>query len=484
MGILKRIRTARELYCELLKAFYFGVYQKNDKLMTYQKTHEIYGLAKDTIGAAYDMLRHDGFIRTDGANGTIVTFDVNNPAHVAKVPLEWPKVMSESTIPYEVAMRLHAHSLYTGLTHSSEAQLQACKEIVRDIYQRVKSECAYYDQVFAFWTCVIASLDNDFMSHITDHFISRYLYLLPPDHLSAEQRCLIGNSAREYYGFVLDAIDRREFEEFPARFEKHYHNYYQYGGVVFSKLENGAVFKEQALYGRILEDLCIKILSGELQKGDTLPTTKHLCAQYSISTTTVNRAYSILTEMGFISRHVRSGTKLIAELDDPKKWKMLEKGFGLHQRDCKDAVEVLIIINRALSSRIVIEPDVVRQMRAELARQYNLFQSYATPFFVSLVLLSPLVANLPAGILHKYYVQLMDVLNKAIMLCTFRIYGNEKYGEEIYQLVCEALEAVEHCDLSLFANLSERALLRNVELLTENYIRSTQDTTTKQYCEE
>lgn len=472
---MKRIRTARELYCELLKSFYFGVYQKDDKLMTYKKTHELYGLAKDTIAAAYDMLRRDGFIRTDGANGTFVTFDVHNAAHVAKVPLEWPTAVTEDTIPYEIAMRLHGHSLYTGLTHSGEAQLQVCKEIVRDILQRVNGECPYKEQVFAFWTCVIASLDNEFMSHITDHFISRYLYLLPPSHLSAKQRRLIGDSARDYYGFLLDAMERRDFEAFPARFEQHYHNYYQYGGVVFSKLEDGAVFKEQALYGRILDDLCVKIISGELQTGDALPTTKHLCAEYSVSTTTVNRAYGILSEMGFISRRVRSGTRLIAEPDDCKTWEMLEKGSGLQPRRCREAVGVLVIINSALSSRIVIGCDVVQQMRAELARQYKLFECYGAPFFAALVLLSPLVASLPAGILHKYYVQLMDVLNKAITLCTFRVHENEAHGEEIYRLMCEALEALERGDQSSFASLSECAILRNAQLLTKDYIRCTKD---------
>lgn len=472
---MKRIRTARELYCELLKGFYFGVYHKNDKLMTYQKTHEIYGLAKDTIGAAYDMLRRDGFIRTDGANGTIVTFDVNNPAHVAKVPLEWPRAVPEDTIPYEVAMRLHAHSLYTGLTHSSESQLQACKEIVGDILQRVKSECAYNDQVFAFWTCVISTLDNNFLSHITDHFISRYLYLLPPTHLSPTQQHLISSSAREYYEFLLDAMDRRSFEEFPARFERHYHNYYQYGGVVFSKLEDGAVFKEQARYGRLLDEFCIKILSGELHKGDALPTTKHVCVHYGLSATTVNRTYGILAEMGFISRRVRSGTTLIAELNDPETWKTLEKRSGLHLRDCKDAAEVLVIIIGALSSRISIERNVIQQMRAELARQYALFKRYVMPFFVSPVLLSPLIASLPAGILDKYYVQLMDVLNKAITLCTFRVCGSKTHGEEVYQLMCDALEALERGDQPSFAALSERAILRNVTLLAEDYLRATRE---------
>lgn len=217
---MKRIRTARELYCEILKSFYFGTYQKDDRFMTYQEAQETYKLSKDTICRVYAMLRNDGFIRTDGSNGTIVAFDLNDPVHVAKVPIEWPRAVPEDTIPYEVAMKLHAHSLYTGLIHSSETQLQACKEIVSDIFQRVKNGTAYYEEVFSFWTCAISALDNELLSSITDHFISRYLYLLPPSRIPASQRSLIRDSALEYYAFVLDAIDCREFEEFPNRFDR------------------------------------------------------------------------------------------------------------------------------------------------------------------------------------------------------------------------------------------------------------------------
>lgn len=466
---MKRIRTSQELYNEIVKSFYFGIYQKDDKFITYQEVHETYNLSKDTIGRTYGMLRRDGLIRTDGTNGTIVTFDVNNPEHVAKVPLEWPKSIPEETIPYEVSMKLHAQSLYIGLTNSSEAQLQICKDRVNDILRYAQDGCPGREQVFAFWMSVIASVDNDFLSRITDHFISRYLYLLPPSRLSPNQRKLIGASALNYYEYVLDAMDRREFEEFPARFEQHYHNYYQYGGLVFARLEDGAVFKEQALYGKLLDDLCIKIMSGEIRKGDSLPTTKHFCEKYGVSTTTVNRVYGILAEMGFISRRVRSGTKLIAGPDDAKIWESLEKIIEVYKRDWENAIEVLFIINSVLSRRITITPDVVRQMRAELAIQYDLFENYATPYFSSAVLLRPLVYSLPAGILHKYYVLLSDALDKVVTLCTFCVHWDKERGEEVYQSICNAIEVLEHGDQLSFASLSEQTMRKNVELLRTDY---------------
>lgn len=466
---MKRIRTAQELYNEILKSFYFGAYKKGDRFITHQEARETYSLSKDTIARAYAMLRNNGFIYTNGSNGTVVTFDVNNSEHVAKVPLEWPKPMPEDTIPYEVAMRLHAHSLYTGLTHSSKEQLQLCKQRVQDILTYAQNGCPHYERVYEFWMCVISSLDNELLSSITNHFISRFLYLLPPALLSSKQQQLISASALEYYEFLLEAIDRREFEAFSAKFERHYHNYYQYGGVVFSKLEDGELFKEQTLYGKLLDDIYVKILSRELQKGDFLPTTTVFCETYGVSTTTVNRVYSILAELGFISRHVRSGTKLIAEPDDPEILGILEKIAETYKRDWKNAIDVLFLIHSVLSRRLTITPDIIQQMKEELMIQYNLFENFSTPYFPSAVLLSPLIFNLPAGILHKYYVLLSDSLNKVVTLCTFLVQRNEEQGKEIYQLMCDALDALEYGDQMSFADLSECVMHKNVKLLTDDY---------------
>lgn len=466
---LKRIRTAQELYNEVLKFFYFGIYQKDDRFLSYQEAHESYGLSKDMIARAYNMLRCDGFIRTDGTNGTVVTFDTNNPEHVARVPLEWPKSIPADTIPYEVSMKLHAQSLYIGLTHSSEEQLQACKAKVRDILHYAQDGCPCQEQIFAFWMCAISSLHNECLSRITDHFISRYLYLLPPSRLSPAQRKLISASALAYYEFLLDAMERREFDAFPTRFEQHYHNYYQYGGVVFAKLEDGTIFKEQALYGKLLDDLCMKIISGELQKGDSLPTTKHFCEKYGVSATTVNRVYGILAEMGFIKRRVRSGTKLIAGPDDCEIWEALEKIAEAYRCDWENAIEVMFIINSVLSKRIAITPDIVQQMRAELAIQYDLFECYATPYFPFAVLLRPLVFSLPAGILHRYYVLVSDALDNVLTLCTFRLRWDKQRGQEAYQSICNAIEALESGNQPLFATLSEQTMRKNVELLNRDY---------------
>lgn len=473
-GKIMRIKTARELYCELLKEFYFGIYQKGDQLMTYQEANETYGLAKDTIGKAYGMLRRDGFIRSDSVEGTIVIFDKNNPEHVAKVPLIQPRQGEKTAARYEITIRLHANALFTGLNHSDSRQLLQYKHLTDSILQCIRNSRSergnrtWHHQVIKLWMGIISALDNKIINRITEHYVCQYFYLLPEHMLPPERWSRIHNSSIIFYEYLKEALEKQDFSAFSAQFWKHYNCCYKQGGVVFSKLENGAIFKEQALYGKLMDELCIKIIAGDFKKGDQLPTTTQLCAEYNLSTSTVNRTYSILAEMGIISRRVRSGTRLIVDPGDIKAWEKIENTAGFRSSELMDAVETILMVNKILNKCISISPKVLKQMQAELMRQQDLFERYSTPFLVSAILISPAIAALPTGILHRYYFELIDILNRVVALCTFRFHESQEYGREIYQLAHCALCHLERGEQSLFAIESEHAISKNMDMLIEH----------------
>ncbi|HEY7894810.1 MAG TPA: GntR family transcriptional regulator [Gemmatimonadaceae bacterium] len=67
-------------------------------------------------------------------------------------------------------------------------------------------------------------------------------------------------------------------------------------------------------YQQIADELIAKIGAGTYPVGGLLPTEMELCAQYSISRSTVREALRRLRDAGLISRHRRTGTKVIAQL--------------------------------------------------------------------------------------------------------------------------------------------------------------------------
>jgi len=67
-------------------------------------------------------------------------------------------------------------------------------------------------------------------------------------------------------------------------------------------------------YQQIADELIAMIGSGAYPVGGLLPTEMELCAHYGISRSTVREALRKLRDAGLISRHRRTGTKVIAQL--------------------------------------------------------------------------------------------------------------------------------------------------------------------------
>lgn len=67
-------------------------------------------------------------------------------------------------------------------------------------------------------------------------------------------------------------------------------------------------------YQQIADELIAKIGTGTYPVGGLLPTEMELCAQYGISRSTVREALRRLRDAGLISRHRRTGTKVISQL--------------------------------------------------------------------------------------------------------------------------------------------------------------------------
>lgn len=65
---------------------------------------------------------------------------------------------------------------------------------------------------------------------------------------------------------------------------------------------------ETALTTQIVEQIQRRVLSGELQPGDQLPTVRQLAAELRVNFNTVARAYRILDELGLISTQQGRGT--------------------------------------------------------------------------------------------------------------------------------------------------------------------------------
>ena len=72
---------------------------------------------------------------------------------------------------------------------------------------------------------------------------------------------------------------------------------------------------EEALYIQLKNQIIIGIATAQLQEGETLPSVRELADHIGINMHTVNKAYSILKQEGYLKLDRRKGAVIALDLD-------------------------------------------------------------------------------------------------------------------------------------------------------------------------
>lgn len=79
---------------------------------------------------------------------------------------------------------------------------------------------------------------------------------------------------------------------------------------------------EEALYIQLINQIIIGIATDQIREGDTLPSVRQLADNIGINMHTVNKAYSVLKQEGFLRVDRRRGA--VIALDTDKMWTISE----------------------------------------------------------------------------------------------------------------------------------------------------------------
>ena len=80
---------------------------------------------------------------------------------------------------------------------------------------------------------------------------------------------------------------------------------------------------DEAIYVQLMNQIIMGIATSRLQEGDPLPSVRQLADTVGINMHTVNKAYSLLRQEGFVTIDRRRGAIIAVDVD---KIKALEKG--------------------------------------------------------------------------------------------------------------------------------------------------------------
>ena len=74
---------------------------------------------------------------------------------------------------------------------------------------------------------------------------------------------------------------------------------------------------DEAFYVQLYHQIIIGIATSRLQEGDTLPSVRQLADEVGINMHTVNKAYSLLKQEGYIRLDRRYGAVIAVDADKP-----------------------------------------------------------------------------------------------------------------------------------------------------------------------
>ena len=95
---------------------------------------------------------------------------------------------------------------------------------------------------------------------------------------------------------------------------------------------------EEAIYMQLRNQIIMGIATSRLQNGDTLPSVRQLAELIGINMHTVNKAYSVLKQEGFVKVDRRRGVIIAVDIDKLQAMEMIQKELRvlLAQASCKN----------------------------------------------------------------------------------------------------------------------------------------------------
>lgn len=83
----------------------------------------------------------------------------------------------------------------------------------------------------------------------------------------------------------------------------------------------------EAIYMQLMNQIILGIATSRLQEGDALPSVRQLADHIGINMHTVNKAYSLLRQEGFVTIDRRRGAVIAVDADKAKAMEELKKNL-------------------------------------------------------------------------------------------------------------------------------------------------------------
>lgn len=465
---MKKIRSYKELYNEILKSFYLGIYCKGEQFPTQLELKDHYHVAVNSVKKVFKMLLDDGFIYTDGAHGTTVLFDMDNPAHMEKPPFFRPSPDSEDFNTLTVPAAMISTIIGDGIRNAAPQQMSEYLCLIDEQIEQLSA--GSYDNLLSknLFTKICKNLDNAFLSEIVEHFTTRVIYADPHYKSNPKTNELLGKRALELYRSMKCAIKSMSYDDISPLVQDFYKSIYHVPGfLIFSVLDKEQTsINSDFLYRQVVHRLLVRIVTGGLKKGDLIPTEKELAEQFGVSLITASKARGVLKDIGLIGGEIFVGTRLTADFQDTKVQEWLAQELLPQKKAILDAVQLEILMSNDICKKAAqtASTKLRTHMRSLLDKQWAEFSTYGTPLFIAESITAPMVMSFEPGIIQKYYFYVYTRLGRFIEESWFHSQTTFTGTQQVYRLASRALDALDEGNIDAFCIFIDAAKKINGKL--------------------
>lgn len=466
---MRKFSNYKDLYYHFVSGFYLGVYKKNDRFPTQMELATTYNVAANSIKKVFKMLLDDGFITTDRSFGTHVLFDIDNPEHLAKVPMHCPDPQSGDIDTLIMPGLFIGHTVYHALMIAEPRQIADYLTSTETLIEKLK-HCTEPLSLFEPLTIRICqNLNNIYTNNFVQFLMQEFIFI---DRKMLEDKALCEQARTMtldfYISFKQMLLDNRPQNAVELIVDIYRKLCGLQGLLVFSVVDIGRkVFAQQALYTSLVHKLFLSIIAKDMKKGDLLPTESELADRYGVSLITVRKAASVLKEIGLIDGERFVGTRMREDWDSPNVQGWLSEMLEIQHKQIADSIFAEYVFGTAVCSNWAdsITDDIVDIMQQRLDVQWQGYLTCNAPLFMSEVFVAPIVKKLDAQVLSKCFYHVHEDLTKFLAVRLLQMSHGFNGTARVHLYATRAIEALRRHDTADFLKQWESAVLLNWELL-------------------
>lgn len=313
------------VYREVILQICAGIYKKGDTLPSLREMCDIYGVGRNTVRSALQMLQEHGYIKMEPRKQAIVSFDIENPQYKKGYIAETVKRKQAILQVYDF-MELALPEIFIYILKSLPRTLRIEIAGLIGFFAEnlsVKNEVKTNASVMQLYRLVISLTNNHLLEQLFTALVSyvqipisisdwdklKYKAVVPL-YKTTFRKCQKLLVAQEYDKLgkqisLFCQTTRKGTERYLGKFEKRFR---------IVEKENAYGFKWSVTgrpdYIQLASALILKIGKGEYKTGDILPSYALLAQENGVSEITSRNAIEILGKLELVSTVNGVGSKV------------------------------------------------------------------------------------------------------------------------------------------------------------------------------